>query len=97
MAHFIDEPLKRDPKNPFLIASLAAASSHLLGWARGDIGVMSIEVLECFVFVFVLGLVCRILFGTERVSPRVAGHAVPAQQYSYPYPVAPMKNPRASH
>lgn len=86
LVRFIDYPLRRDPTNPFLIAMLAAACTHLLGWPRGDLGVMSIEVIECFLFVLVLTLASRFFFGTDRVRNLVGDFtSIRSQSYSYPY------------
>jgi len=73
LIRFLDEPLKRNPSNPFLISILASAAPHLVGYARGDFGIMSLETLECFVFAIVVGIGGRILFGTTKAglpSPR---------------------------
>jgi hypothetical protein len=67
---FLDEPLKRQPSNPFLIAILASAAPHILGFARGDFFIMSIETIECFVFALFVGIGGRLLFGTERYPER---------------------------
>jgi hypothetical protein len=61
-----DEPLKRQPQNPFLIAMLASAAMHIIGWPRGDLAVMTFEVGECLLFTFALSFGCRMLFGTDR-------------------------------
>jgi hypothetical protein len=61
-----DTALKRQPTNPFLIAMLAAASAHLLAWPRGDLGIMTNETLECFLFAIVLGVVGRFIYGVDR-------------------------------
>ena len=61
-----DEPMKTQPTNPFLVAMLAAASSHILAWPRGDLGIMTNESLECFLFAIMLGFSGRFLFGTDR-------------------------------
>jgi hypothetical protein len=64
---FVD-PLARQPENPFLIAMLACASMQLLAWPRGDLSVMTFETVESLLFVFGLGIVCRIVFGTAPVQ-----------------------------
>lgn len=61
----IDVPLRRQPTNPFLIAILATASTHILAWPRGDLANMTIEIAQCFLFAIVLGISGRIIFGTE--------------------------------
>jgi hypothetical protein len=66
-----DDPLRRQPKNPFLIAMLAAAAPHLLAWPRGDLFTMTAESAECVFFAVALGISGRIFFGTERAGPPV--------------------------
>jgi hypothetical protein len=63
---FFDDPLMRQPTNPFLIAMLAAAAMHLVAWPRGDLAVMTFEVAECFFFTIVLAWIGRFLFGTDK-------------------------------
>jgi hypothetical protein len=59
---------------------LAAASTQLLAWPRGDLSVMTFETVECLLFTFALSLVCRFLFGTERAQ-------MPMQMPSTRYPL----------
>jgi hypothetical protein len=66
---FIDEPLISQPGNPYLVSILAAAAPHVVGIPRGDFGIMTVNVLQCLLFVYLLGIAGRILFGTER-SPQ---------------------------
>jgi hypothetical protein len=63
---FLDDPLRRQPTNPFLVAVFAAAAPHILGWPRGDLGIMTTETAECFLFVIILSISARVLFGTEK-------------------------------
>ncbi|TWT73747.1 hypothetical protein Pla123a_36400 [Posidoniimonas polymericola] len=74
---FIDEPLKADPTNPFLIATLTAAFPHLMNWTRGSIAVMTVEVGECVFFALLLGFVSRAFWGTRTTLQ------APAQAYPY--------------
>jgi hypothetical protein len=67
---FLDDPLLRQPTNPFMMSAFAAAAPHIVGWTRGDIGVMTTETLECFVFVVALSIATRIVFGTDRSAQR---------------------------
>jgi hypothetical protein len=62
---FFDDPLKRQPTNPFLIGMLAAAGVQIVAWPRGDIAVMTFETAECLLFVLVLGFAFRFVFGTD--------------------------------
>jgi hypothetical protein len=63
---FFDDPLLRQPTNPFLIAMLASAAMHIVAWPRGDLAVMSFEVAESFFFTFGLSVLGRFLFGTDK-------------------------------
>lgn len=86
---FFDDPLYKQPANPFLISMLAAASPHIVGWTRGDLGNMTLEAGECVLFAFILSVVCRMLFGTER--PNVRGRVNPAAaDHAYPYVAQPI-------
>jgi hypothetical protein len=67
-ARMFDNPLRRQPKNPFLIAMLATASAHILAWPRGDVTIMTLEIGECFFFAIAMGIGGRIFFGTEQPS-----------------------------
>jgi hypothetical protein len=67
----IDDPLQRQPTNPFLVAVLASASTHILAWPRGDLGIMTIEIAECFLFAIALAIAGRIIFGTDRTMQSV--------------------------
>jgi hypothetical protein len=71
---FFDDPLKRDPTNPFLIGMLAAASVHIAAWPRGDVAVMTFETAECLLFAFALSYTFRFIFGTDK--SRLFGQAV---------------------
>jgi hypothetical protein len=61
----LDDALLRHPNNPFLLATLSAGAPHILAWTRGDTFSMSAEILEAFAFVWLAGIVCRFIFGTE--------------------------------
>ncbi len=63
---FIDDPLKRQSTNPFLLSIFATCAPHVLGWSRGDIAIVTIECLECFFFAGILSIAARVLFGTVR-------------------------------
>ncbi len=75
---FIDDPLQRQPTNPFLISILVISSVHLLTWARGDIFNMTMESMQSILFIVILAASGRLLFGTAHdlaatgaVAPRV--------------------------
>jgi hypothetical protein len=83
--YWLDDPLRSQPENPFLISLHAAALPHVAGFARGDFGIMTIETVECFLFTVVLAFVCRMLLGTERSI--AAGHQrARAQAVAYSNP-----------
>jgi hypothetical protein len=73
---FLDDPFLRQPTNPFMMSAFAAAAPHIVGWPRGDIGIMSTEVLECFVFVAAIGIGARLFFGTDK-SAQASRAAIP--------------------
>ncbi len=81
----MDDPLRQQPNNPFLISLHAAALPHVAGFARGDFGIMTNEIAECFVFAILLAWACRLLFGTEQSSAR--GKTI-ARSISYRYPIS---------
>jgi hypothetical protein len=64
----IDDPMRRQPMNPFLLSILATASTHILAWPRGDLANMTIEIAQCFLFAIMLGIAGRFFFGTERTA-----------------------------
>jgi hypothetical protein len=72
------DAIRRQPTNPFLIAMFATASTHILAWPRGDLAIMTLEIVECYFFAIGFGIVGRILFGTQRsaVSPAVVNRHV---------------------
>jgi hypothetical protein len=70
---FFVDPLRRQPTNPFLIAMLATAAPHIVGWPRGDLSVMTFEIAECVFFAVALGIACRFLFGTETAATTSQG------------------------
>jgi hypothetical protein len=67
LIRLFDDPLRRQPTNPFLVGMLASAAMHLIGWARGDLAIMTLNCVECFFFAWALGIIARIFFGTQRV------------------------------
>jgi hypothetical protein len=83
---FFDDPLSRQPTNPFLIGMLTTATMHIVAWPRGDLAVMTFEVAESFFFVAGLSILGRFLFGTDR-SWLLNRFAVPRGQAVYPAPM----------
>ncbi|MCC6494487.1 MAG: hypothetical protein IT424_15870 [Pirellulales bacterium] len=61
----LDEPLKREPNNPFFIAANASASLFIVTWIRGDLGVHTNEILECILFLWLLKTTCALVTGTK--------------------------------
>lgn len=66
-ARFIDEPLRLQPGNPFLVAIHAGALPHVIAIPRGDMGIMIAEASECVLFAVLLGFACRSIFGSQRL------------------------------
>jgi len=60
----LDDAMRRQPDNVFLLAILCASAPHLVAWARGEVSIMTTEILEAFLFAWGLSLMCRFLFGT---------------------------------
>jgi hypothetical protein len=79
----MDDPLRDQPGSPFLIALHAAAYPHVIAIPRGDLGIMVIETVECFVFAILVSVACRMVFGTEQ---RIARARLSPIQYRYPLP-----------
>jgi hypothetical protein len=88
LIRLFDDPLRRQPTNPFLVAMLASAGVHLIGWARGDLAIMTLNCIECFFFAWALGIIARILFGTQPVWQPARWAA------SSRYPVISQASPR---
>jgi hypothetical protein len=84
LIRFLDEPLRLQPMNPFLIAIHTAALPHVLAMPRGDMGVLVIEIAQCILFAVLLGYVCRAIFGTQRLRLSTA-----AMQPQWRYTSAP--------
>lgn len=79
---FFDDPLHRQPTNPFLIAMLSTAAMHIVAWPRGDLAVMTFEVAESIFFTIALCWLTRFLFGTDK-SWLVNRLSVPSAQMVY--------------
>jgi hypothetical protein len=82
---FFDDPLARQPTNPFLIGMLAAAGVQIVAWPRGDIAVMTFEIAECLLFVMALSFLFRFIFGTDK-SRMVSRPALPPARVIYQAP-----------
>ncbi|MEX0641191.1 MAG: hypothetical protein WD468_00740, partial [Pirellulales bacterium] len=64
----VDEAMRSQPSNPFLLAALVSAAPHILSIPRGDFGVMIVESIEAYAFAFALAIVCRFLFGSTQLG-----------------------------
>jgi hypothetical protein len=76
----LDEPLQLQPANPFLIYMHASALPHVASIPRGDMGIMVKEAAQAIIFAFLLGVACRIIFGTKKSTL-----PVPSRQARLPY------------
>lgn len=67
---YYDELLIRRPGNPLLIGGLVAMSSQLIGWPRGCIGLMGMQILQSVILVVITAWIARMVFGTKVIYPR---------------------------
>lgn len=67
---YYDELLVRRPGNPLLIGGLVAMSSQLIGWPRGCIGLMGMQIVQSVILVVITAWIARMVFGTKVVYPR---------------------------
>ncbi|QDV72323.1 hypothetical protein [Botrimarina mediterranea] len=70
---YYDELLVRRPGNPLLIGGLVAMSSQLIGWTRGCIGLMGMQIVQSVILVLLTAWIARMVFGTKLIYPRT-GH-----------------------
>jgi hypothetical protein len=75
-----DEPMRLQPSNPFLIYMHASALPHIASIPRGDMGIMTKEAAQSVLFAVLLGIACRIIFGTERLRRPLPTAQVPMQR-----------------
>lgn len=88
----LDEPLQMQPGNPFLIYIQAGAIPQVMGIPRGDLGIMTKEAIQCILFAYILGLVCRLFFGARTIAlPAAQAHL----QYRFPPGQRVQPTPRA--
>lgn len=73
----LDDPMRDQPTNPFLIAMMATAGPHIVALPRGDFGNMVMDSAEAVVFAYVLGVICRVLFGTRRAPHQIINRSPP--------------------
>lgn len=67
---YYDELLIREPGNPFLIGGLVAMGAQIIGWPRGCIGLMGMQIINGFILVVLIQWVGRLLLGTKVFYPR---------------------------
>lgn len=60
---FMDELLVRQPGNPFVVGTVVAMSGQILGWPRGGIETMGLQVLLAFFIMMMICWVGRTFFG----------------------------------
>jgi hypothetical protein len=48
-----------------LIYIHAAALPHVASIPRGDMGIMVKEAIQCGIFAVLMGIACRLIFGTQ--------------------------------
>jgi hypothetical protein len=70
---YYDELLVRRPGNPLLIGGLVAMSAQLIGWPRGCIGLMGMQIVQSVVLVLLTAWIARMVFGTKLIYPST-GH-----------------------
>jgi hypothetical protein len=62
----VDEPIKLQPDNPFLIYLYATTLPNFAGIARGDMGSFVLEILQALIFLLILSFACRVIFGSKQ-------------------------------
>jgi hypothetical protein len=70
---YYDELLVRRPGNPLIVGGLVAMSSQLIGWPRGCIGLMGMQIVQSVVLVLAAQWIGRSVFGSKLVYPKT-GH-----------------------
>jgi hypothetical protein len=73
-----DDALRRQPDNVFLLGMLCASMPHIMAWTRGEVCIMTTEVIEAVFFGLGLSILCRFAFGTVDSSRRAP---LPPQMY----------------
>ncbi|TWT47363.1 hypothetical protein [Botrimarina hoheduenensis] len=67
---YFDELLIRQAGNPLLIGALVGMSAQLIGWPRGGIEVIGLQVVLAFIVMVLVNLGFRLIFGTGFTYPR---------------------------
>ncbi|MBX3426438.1 MAG: hypothetical protein KF688_12220 [Pirellulales bacterium] len=88
LVRLIDEPIKREPNNPYFIATVASSMMFVITWLRGDLGVHTVEVVECLVFLWVI----------QRLSAQAGGSRVGAYaaDFGNAFSQRLLRNPRTA-
>lgn len=86
-ARIMDEPLRMQPTNPFLISIHAGALPNVVGIARGDMAIMFSDAAEYVAFAFLLGVICRIIFGTRKLPIASSATRTAVRSISRPSPL----------
>jgi hypothetical protein len=73
----LDEPLRLQPDNPFLLFMHATVLPNVAGIPRGDMGSFVKEILQGILFALILGYACRLVFGTKTRGVSAATHPQP--------------------
>lgn len=72
---YFDELLIRQPGNPFLIGGLTAMSAQIIGWPRGGIEAMGMQILQGFILMMITNWVAKLFFGAGVHYPRTGNVA----------------------
>jgi hypothetical protein len=92
---FADELLVRQPDNPFLLGTLAAASGNIIGLARGDLALFLLLICGAVLCSLILRTLGRLLFGYRVAYPsdeeRAQILAMQQQQAWEAHPTAPLQ------
>lgn len=74
---FFDELMRRQPNNPFLIATLAATSAQIIAFSRGDIGYFGVMILGVSMTGLLVPLFIRLFSGTGFRYPKAGEEPLP--------------------
>jgi hypothetical protein len=77
---FADELLIRQPDNPFLLGTFAAASGNIIGLARGDLALFLMLIIGSIMGMLILRFIGRVLFGYAVIYPSDNERAQAVQQ-----------------
>lgn len=74
---FFDELIRRQPNNPYLIATLGATSSQVIAFSRGDIGYFCVMILGVSLTGLLVPLFIRLFSGTGFRYPKAGEEPLP--------------------